>query len=143
MQTSKKMETVITELARKHGLDLEKVGEYIKLEIPGYQPLVVETVGPNMIAVGHFYIQEGDVMYDPEIVFQRGVPTYGWIGVEITQAPLGIWRRYAEIDDTGRIVKVSLKGVAELAMFANDWAGNIKAQGWLERGQLVKSVHSD
>jgi len=53
---------------------------YIRLENPGYMPLVIEYVGTGprglpLISVAHYYTQNGDAMRDPEITFEINLLT--------------------------------------------------------------------
>ncbi|MBQ9720771.1 MAG: hypothetical protein IJV64_08765, partial [Oscillospiraceae bacterium] len=50
-------------------------GEYRYLELrggegSGYMPLIIQRIGENEIAVAHTYLQNGDVMNDPEMTFR-------------------------------------------------------------------------
>jgi hypothetical protein len=51
---------------------------------------------------------------------------------------LGGYRRVASVR-CGELVDVDIAGVAELAEFAAMWARNIRAQGWLEHGEVVRA----
>jgi hypothetical protein len=133
MKTSPKMQRVIEQLAKKHGLDLSREEAHLRLTMPGYHRLVIETIGSQCVSVAHYFEQNGDLVADPDVVFFTG---YGeWVPIEITQV-MDIYRRYAELDEAGRAIeRMNLQGVAALASFTEQWAQNILAQGWLERGQ--------
>ena len=134
MKTATLMQHTITGLAEKFEVDLTQPGAALQLELDGFMPLSLECIGPSQVAVCHFFMQEGDLMADPEIVFFTGYKE--WVPVEITQAPLGVWRRYAELcADASAISKLNPSGVAELADFANQWARNLREQGWLKAGR--------
>ena len=45
MKTSKKMQEVVTQLAAKHGLDLGQPGTRLRLDMPGFDRLVIEPLG--------------------------------------------------------------------------------------------------
>jgi hypothetical protein len=133
MKTSPKMQQVIEQLAKKHQLDLSQVEAHLRLEMPGYQPLVIENIGCQRISVAHYFEQNGDLIADPDVVFFAG---YGvWVPMEITQV-LGGYRRYAALDEAGQtIVRIDVRGQAALATFSEQWAQNILDQGWLQCGQ--------
>jgi hypothetical protein len=120
---SQQMKEVITRLAQKHGVEL-KPGAEFKLTMPNYMLLVVEVIGKNEISVAHYFTQNGDAMRDPEIVFNLT----SWEPIEITQDTVG---RYED-----------LRGIPQRQRradsLANMWAKNIKAQGWLTGGLLVR-----
>jgi hypothetical protein len=133
MKTSPKMQHVIEQLAKKHNLDLSHEEAHLRLEMPGYQRLVIENIGSQCISVAHYFEQNGDLVADPDVVFFTG---YGeWVPIEITQA-MGVYRRYAELDKAGQTIeRINLRGVASLADFAEEWAQNIIDQGWLTQGR--------
>src|SRR5690349_5579060 len=48
---------------------------HVRLECKGFMPLVVEAIGPGprglpMVSVAHYYEQNGDLMKDPDMVFE-------------------------------------------------------------------------
>lgn len=99
------------------------VGDHIEIDPDraGQMPLVIEKVGPDRVAVAHYHTQNGDVMYDPEIVF-RIYPTGTWMAVEYTQHPHTYQR-----DETGLV---------EAQDFAvNTWNENLQRQGYVDAAQ--------
>ena len=140
MRTSKPMQAIMTKIAGKYRVELSIVGAYLKLEQAGYQPLHLEVIGRNLVAVSHTFIQNGDVMRDPEIVFFTG--TGEWTPISVTQDPLGVYREYAEVSEDGReVISRNPRGQADLSFFANQFALNIRAQQWHIYGNAVKIVH--
>lgn len=136
MYSSPKMTTIITKIAEKHGLDLTTPGSAIKLKNGPYMDLCIECVGPNQVAVGHVYTQNGDVMYDPEIVFFTGY--LEWVPIEITQHPVGVYNRCANLnDDSSAIVTYAPKTSKSVRQLANLWARNLKSQGWVDDSEKV------
>ena len=134
MKTSPKMQSVIEQLAKQHGLDLSQAEAHLRLEMPGFDRLLIENIGCQCVSVAHYYEQNGDLVADPDVVFFTG---YGaWVPIEITQV-MGVYRRCAELDEAGReIERVNLQGVASLASFTEEWAQNIADQGWLKRASV-------
>ena len=127
------MEVSITELVQAAGLADEfsaarEAGEsfHLSIENAPYMRLVVEVVGQGAVSVAHYFKQNGDAMRDPEIVFNAR-----WLPVEITQDPVGIYRRA----DDGYY----LSGVQGLARM---WAANIRHQGFAERGTFSSATHT-
>jgi hypothetical protein len=61
------------------------VNESYTIEVEGYEDLTIEKLGPERISVAHHYVQRGDLMCDPEVVFHidNGV----WTPVRYTQHP--------------------------------------------------------
>ena len=128
------METVRKIIDRKGGLEALKAS-HIKLLNPPYIPLVVEYVGQGprglpMVAVAHYFEQNGDMMRDPEIVFE--VPAGGpWEPISIQQDPLGSYQEAVFRDEAGRLmVRPGL--VRSIKALARMWDRNLKAQGFLE-----------
>ncbi|MCP4539442.1 MAG: hypothetical protein GY832_20080 [Chloroflexi bacterium] len=104
---------------------------YLKLEKECYQPLVIERVDSDRVAISHFFIQNGDVMRDPEIVFSydpsQPVDFQFW-PVEITQHPVGVYRRKFFERDGRKMVDTSFH--SSVSPLVKIWAKNLKFQGW-------------
>jgi hypothetical protein len=139
MKTSEAMREMITKLAEKHGLDLTNPEARLRLDMPGFDRLVIEKSGEHLVSVAHYFEQSGELLADPKIVFF--INDLGWIPIEITQA-LGGHRVYAIISPDGQeVALINTLGQMSLALFAEDWARNIETQGWLEEG--IKWVPCD
>lgn len=89
----------------------------LTVENEPYMRLHVEVTAAGEVAVSHTYEQAGDLMFDPEIVFD---PSH-WNAVEITQSPMNVWQRAPDGS--------YLPGANSLA---NMWAMNIRAQGFTD-----------
>lgn len=127
------MEVTIRQLVEAAGLAAEfeacrvsGASFHLAITNPPYMRLVIEVVGAGEVSVAHYYQQNGDAMRDPEIVFNSH-----WLPVEITQDPVGIYRRA----DPGYY----LRGVQELARM---WATNIRHQGFVTRGTFESHTHT-
>jgi len=97
-----------------------KVGNEFHLKIEngeGYQPLSINVIGVGLVSVAHTYVQYGDLMYDPEIVFNVNMR---WLPVSFTQSGTGY---HAEAGNGRYLV---------LGGFDKVWARNIKHQGYIE-----------
>jgi hypothetical protein len=125
------MQAVITEIAAKHGLNLAASSTHLRLEMEGYQPLVIEKIGRHLVSVAHYAYENGDAMSDPDVVFFTG--RGDWIATEISQI-LGYRRAVVLTDDMTEIDGVNPAKQADIAEFAEMWAENIRSQGWLEHG---------
>lgn len=129
------MRTVAKIIEAHGGMDWLMAGNYIRLENPPFMRLVIEYIGLGpkghpAISVAHYFEQNGDLMCDPEMVFQ--VTEKGWEPVSFQQDSLGVYKE--AISD--EFVRTRL--VEELASFASMWDRNIEAQGFLDacgRGQ--------
>ena len=133
MVTSQKMQEVIAELAKQHGIDLRQRGAYLRLEMQHYDPLVIEVLHEHLVNVAHVYEPyPRKYIADPGIAFFTGYDL--WLPIEITMR-VGGYRIYAvlspELDD---IVSILPARQADLAEFAEIWADNLRDQRWLEEG---------
>ncbi len=100
-----------------HGIETVEdmdMGEVYEAEASIGMDLVIEKIGENRVSVGHYYKQRGDLISDPEIVFN--VSNGEWTPVRYTQHP-GIHKH----DEDG------LEGVAN---FVETWSKNIQKQGY-------------
>jgi len=138
MKSSPEMRQIITELCQKYSFSLDKVGTYLKLEMESYMPLVIEKIGPNSVAIAHYYYQNGDAIADPEIVFL--VVGEDWIAAEISQP--NYYSAPVIMDGSKECVwlcpdQKSQREQAGIADLAQLWAENLRNQGWLEFGIIL------
>ena len=141
MKISRTMQEVISKLAEKHGLDLTAQEARLRLDMEGFDRLVVEKIGTHLVSVGHYYEQRGDLVADPETVFF--ISDTGWVPTEITQV-LGGHRIYSIVADGGQDVAViDPRRQADLASFAEMWARNIESQGWLEDAEKCAALFKE
>jgi hypothetical protein len=138
MENSLAMQKVITPLAQKHGLDLALPSAHLRLEMKGYDRLVIEKIAPKLISVAHYFEQHGILIADPEMVFYTGQAE--WVPLGIQQV-IGGYRAVAELhSEQDQLTLVDEAGQFQLAEFARMWVSNIKNQGWLQqarKGALV------
>ena len=138
MKQSQQMQSIIEALTAKNGIDLTAADAYLKLTLPHYMPLVIRNDGLQLVSVYHSFMQNGDVLPDPQIIFW--VHQGQWYPVEVTQI-LGGHRSYAWLSEDGtQVLSFNQGAQADLASFAQLWAQNIQDQGWLERGQRVQKA---
>ncbi|MDP9312663.1 MAG: hypothetical protein M3R24_17550 [Chloroflexota bacterium] len=138
MKPSKQMQAIVTAIATKHNLDLQCIGAHLRLTMPNFDRLVIEVIGRNQVSVAHYFEQHGDLVADPEIVFFTGAD--GWYPIEITQV-FGSYQKVAWLTaDQTAIDRFLPLAQREVATFATLWARNIRAQGWLEHGQVAAAA---
>ncbi len=115
--------------------------EPLKIEVSGYMPLCIEPVGvsldcgPNggaMVSVAHYYEQNGDLMRDPEMVFE--VSGDVWTPLSFTQDNVGLYQEAVRVDE-GRVL-VNPKRLRDLKSFARMWDKNLKDQGFLDAAKV-------
>ena len=110
----------------------------VRLTVNGYMPLSVEDIGQStdghrLIAICHYREQHGDLMRDPEMVFE--IHTYA---APDTAEPLsfrndymGLLQEVYRYDDDGKKTHVNVRLKQELTSFARTWFKNLKDQGFL------------
>jgi hypothetical protein len=119
---------------------------------PGFMRLCIEYVGTGprgmpLVSVAHYYEQNGDLMADPDLVFEVNPAEDGplswktgeWGPVSFTQHSTGTYQEAVVVHD-GKVM-VAPKLIASLKSFARMWDRNIKAQGYVaafERQRLAK-----
>jgi len=102
-------------------LDIESIEEMAvneshTVEVEGFEDLTIEKVGPTRLSVAHHYVQRGDLMCDPEVVFHidNGV----WTPVRFTQHP--------------HVHQHDEDGLPEVEAFCETWSENLRRQGFTE-----------
>jgi hypothetical protein len=135
MKTAVSMQKIITAIAEKYALDLNATESHLRLEQPGYMPLIIEKIGRHLVSVAHYYTQEGDMMADPEIVYFTGYQ--GWVPIQITQAPWGCWDAAVLSSESAEIKSFNPQKQADLAAFSDEWGENISAQNWLDAKPVI------
>jgi len=144
MKTTPKMQIIINEIGGKFGVDLSQPGAYLRLDMPGFDRLCIERLNKHEISVAHIWAQNGFQIPEPDVVFfnQEG---QGWIPLEITQSMSGR-RCYVETtEDRTEILRFDPIGQADLASFVEQWANNLREQGWLDQAvarQTRKGLHT-
>jgi hypothetical protein len=116
----------------------------IRIEPPslGFMRLCVEYVatGPRgmpMVSVAHYFEQNGDLMADPDLVFEVSADEDGplswktgdWGSVSFTQHSTATYQEAVSLQD-GKVM-VAPQLVASLRSFSRTWDRNLKAQGYV------------
>ena len=115
-----------------------QAGFHIKIENEPWMTLVIEDTqdrGPNglpAISVAHYGEQNGDLMRDPEMIFEAEES-----GEEVNLVPF-YWRndyagieQYSAFTEDGKTL-LNAKLKREHIAFARTWDANLRAQGFLE-----------
>jgi hypothetical protein len=109
----------------------------VRLTVDGYMPLSVEDIGQSpdgnrLISICHYGEQNGDLMRDPDMVFE----------VYASPAPaaaeplsfrndyMGLMQEVYRYDDDGKKTAVNPKLKQDLKSFARTWFTNLKDQGF-------------
>jgi len=130
MKTYQHFATVLMQLLRSDTA--------IRLTVNGYMPLSVEDIGKSadgnrLVSVCHYGEQNGDLMRDPDIVFE--IHTYA---IPHMAEPLsfrndyiGTMQEVYRYDDSGKKTHVNARLKHDLKSFARTWFKNLKDQGFL------------
>lgn len=101
--------------------------DYVRFESDAYEPLYIERIAHNQIAIAHTYIQEGDVMLDPEITFLVDKDAKTLRPLTYEQSDMGFYKRVYDYDDLDYLHPDEGKEKTINAFF-NDWYQNLKWQ---------------
>ncbi|HEY7157037.1 MAG TPA: hypothetical protein VH575_23915 [Gemmataceae bacterium] len=109
----------------------------IRLEVPGFMRLVIEYIGSGtrggeLVSVAHYGEQNGDLMRDPEIVFE--VVAGAWHPVSIQMDYTGSYREAVFVGEGGKVY-VRQAEVRDIQAFARVWDRNLKHQGFVNAAE--------
>lgn len=140
MKTTPELQRVVEAIAQKHDMNLEQVGCYLRLYLPGHGQLVIQNIGCSVpgdrISVTNYIRVGNDDVADPQVILYAGSSLMGhqhetWIPLEITEL-FGGWHLYAEIDEQGNFVLLDPAGQSELARTCEHIiARNLERDGWI------------
>lgn len=110
-------------------LGITELTDYKKMKSEGFMDLNIDILKDNdevkIIAMAHNYIQNGDVMADPDMEIRIYKKTRMAEALTYQQDSLGIFQRvYPEPG------KVYPKLKKDLNQFLNQWLTNLKSQGF-------------
>lgn len=109
----------------------------IRIRVDGYMPLSIEAIGTSaagnrLIAISHTGEQNGDLMRDPEMVFE--LFAYGEASaaepLSFQNDYMGLLQEVYRYDDAGKKTHVNTRLKAELKSFARTWFSNMREQGF-------------
>ena len=110
----------------------------VRIRVDGYMPLSIEAIGTSadgnrLISLCHYGEQNGDLMRDPEMVFE--LFTHGEASaaepLSFQNDYMGLFQEVYRYDDTGKKTHVKTRLKAELKSFARTWFTNLKDHGFL------------
>ena len=108
----------------------------VRLTVKGYMPLSIESIGTSadgnrLISLCHYGEQNGDLMRDPEMVFEVHSATAAAEPLSFQNDYMGLFQEVYRYDDTGKKTHVNTRLKQELTSFARTWFTNLKEQGFL------------
>ena len=110
----------------------------VRIRVDGYMPLSIEAIGTSaagnrLISLCHYGEQHGDLMRDPEMVFE--LFTHGETSaaepLSFQNDYVGVFQEVYRYDESGKKTHVKTRLKAELKSFARTWFTNLKDQGFL------------
>jgi len=129
---------------------LNKLGlkDYLVLESEGFIPLSAEKVAADIVtdygrafllSLSHHYLQNGDLMRDPEMAFivadyrahKKDFANLYIFPQLYRQDNMGIYEESVSVN-AGKAIRYNERLQKKHAAFANQWLGNIQAQGFLK-----------
>lgn len=120
---------VVEDILQAHGKleEFHKGSFYLKLEKTCYMDLVIEQQG-TQVFVGHYRIENGDLISDPVLVFERQKGSEVWKPwrIELVFGDTEIF----EYDEHNQLV-INEKMHAEFVEFSEMYAKNLVNQGWV------------
>lgn len=132
------MNTILGIIEKKGGLKKLEAEGHFKIKVKGYMDLSIDFIGkgPNglpMIAVSHNFIQNGDVMADPDMQVEVGQGLKGpeLFPVTYQQSSLSIYQEVYTTDAEGKAVGVRTRLKMQLRSFLRTWGANLRRQGFL------------
>lgn len=112
---------VITDILNNCGIESAEeldTGRGFVVKSEGFMDLTIEKITENHLIVAHYYKQEGDLMSDPQIVFD--ISGDEWPPIEFRTDPYTHDR-----DEDG----------LNIGDFVDQWNQNLRAQGFVENSE--------
>lgn len=98
---------------------------YLKLKSAGYMDLTIERLNPNEVSLTHYFLQNGDLVPDPDMQVVLDFNEHSAKAVSF-QNCINYISVYLDDD------KINVKLQKELNEFLCDWLTNLKAQGFFQ-----------
>jgi hypothetical protein len=105
-----------------------------KFESDGFEPLSIEWIGTGRLSVMQTYVQEGDLMYDPMIVYEVDRENRTMTAVEYEQSNFALYQRVTEPDGSGSSVdghgrERKVRNLqSDIDEFSGTWFNNLEEQ---------------
>lgn len=149
---NKKSNQILLDLTNAYGIDiLNKQELWLNLKDKNniYMPLNIEKNHPNIFSINHYFVQNGDMMMDPDMEFlikkleinQNNendlAMQFRIFPLTFRQDSLNVTIKSAELNDKENIITRYNPTAQDSAVdFADMWFENLKDQYWyLEQGK--------
>lgn len=124
----------------KQLLELLGDSDAVRITVDGFMPLTVEEIHPTaeghcQISIAHYGKQNGDLMRDPEMIFELHPWDEGFYAepVYFRNDYAGLEQFVYTVDEYGKKTHVHPGLKRELKSFARMWFRNLRAQGFFDR----------
>ena len=112
--------------------------EVMRVEAAGFMPLHIERIGVGprggvLVSVAHYYVQNGDLMADPDLTVE--VVDGEWSPVAYRQDGLGVYQEAVYLDGDRVTVRPGL--VNDLKQFMQAWDRNLRDQGFVDAARKI------
>jgi hypothetical protein len=119
-----------TAIFRKLTEGLKKVGDHQQWNNDSsFMAACVEIIGKTglgpLVSIAHYYVQNGDMMRDPDVVFLIGADQEVY-PISFRQDGVGIYQEAAVVKDGKWRVRPKMQ--ADICSFCNQWMENINEQ---------------
>lgn len=101
--------------------------DYVRFESDTYEPLYIERINEDQLAMAHTYVQNGDIMYDPEIVFYVDDKNKTLRPMTYEQSDMGVYQRVYDPDDDA-LTRPNRKLERDINDMFRTWSQNLKWQ---------------
>ena len=114
------------------------VGGHRKIENKPYMALAMDVLADSeygrIISIAHNYIQNGDVMADPDMQLLISFKKQTVQAMSFQNDAMGVYQESLFIDDDGKLM-VQMSLLKNLNKFLDTWTKNLIAQGFVEAAQ--------
>jgi hypothetical protein len=124
------MKKAIVQILAHYGSSLEAVKSegFIHIEHPPFMDLNIDYLGKKYMgrdtySIAHNYLQNGDVMADPDMEFVD-MGELGFTPITYQQAGLGVFQQCLFCENGQMLINPRLSKA--LKLFANQWARNLR-----------------
>jgi len=128
--------------------DLEAMaaGDYKKVTNEPYMPLSMDVLADTsygrVISIAHNFIQNGDVMADPDMQLLVKFNKQTVQAMTFQNDGLGVYQECLFFDDNGKLL-VQMKLLKDLNQFLDMWTKNLCDQGFVKAALEMEVVHGE